>query len=184
MPVVTVLMSPQIILSSFGLNLMYDICCWEEAKRIYFHDPLLPGGRERKREVNKEPKSQWIIKFQVNMWITHSFYQNQQTFTIIIRVSGICRDSHRNHHLLGFLSRPKGPCPELSAQRQISHLIMHHVLAAMLEKWQTNRSAPSTQYHQYDKYSICTQGQIKKKINSKHGDNFIIFIIANYCLSF
>lgn len=27
LPVITVLMSPQIILSSFGLNLMYDICC-------------------------------------------------------------------------------------------------------------------------------------------------------------
>lgn len=125
------------------------------------------------------------------MWITHSFYQNQQTFTILIRVSGICRDSHRNHHLLGFLSRPKGPCPELSAQRQISHLIMHHVLAAMLEKWQTNRSAPSTQYHQYDKYSICTQGQIKKKNQFKtrrqfhylHNSKLLVFKLVSFNLS-
>lgn len=111
--------------------------------------------------------------------MNYSFYQNQLTFTVI-RVSGICMDSHRNHYLLGFLSRPKGPCNELSAQRQISHLIMHHVLAAMLGKWQTSRSALSTQYHQYNQYLSCSQGQIKK-INSKHGDNFIIFIIANYC---
>lgn len=64
--------------------------------------------------------------------MNYSFYQ----FTVI-RVSSICMDSHRNHYLLDFLRRPKGPCPELSAQRQISHLIMHHVLAAMLGKWQT-----------------------------------------------
>lgn len=49
-----------------------------------------------------------------------------------------------------------------------------------LENDKQSQSAPSTQYHQYDKHSICTQGQIKK-INSKHGDNFIIFIMANYC---
>lgn len=31
-----------------------------------------------------------------------------------------------------------------------------------LENDKQSRSAPSTQYHQYDKHSICTQGQIKK----------------------
>lgn len=64
--------------------------------------------------------------------MNYSFYQ-----LTVIRVSSICMDSHRSHYLLSFLKRPKGPCPELSAQRQISHLIMHHVLAAMLGKWQT-----------------------------------------------
>lgn len=103
--------------------------------------------------------------------MNYSFYQ----FTVI-RVSSICMDSHRNHYLLDFLRRPKGPCPELSAQRQISHLIMHHVLAAMLGKWQTK---PICTEHTIS--SVRQTFNLHSRSNKKHRDNFIIFIMANYC---
>lgn len=52
------------------------------------------------------------------------------------------------------------------------------------------RSAPSTQYHQYDKYSICTQGQIKKnqfktrrQFHYLHNSKLLVFKLVSFNLS-